>query len=226
MAQCDGARFAVKCECYLRRDTDRRLRRLGVRERDAVLSRLMPCSDMKKCFAPIELQHRAITQLQKRPDDSFAFFGPTGVGKSTYIAALYRHAVEKQRRGTFYVQMGDLLRELRDLEFGRDQCPYLTKRVIHELAEDGIRPRVFLDEFDKITATEFARNAVHDLIDFVYQLAGDNGKGAQLVVATNLSRQKFSDIWGAHVLRRIEAMAGDGGIFDYFEASRRCEDHA
>lgn len=220
VVQVKGARCARECRCYVERDVQRRLGRLALRDRDALLDSLEPCTDPKICFATADVQRKAISLLRASPDASFAFFGPAGVAKSTYLAALYHHAVVTQRVGTFFALMSDMMRELRDLEFGQDECPYLSRRVIRETAQSGIRPRVFLDEFDKVKSSDFARNAAHDLIHELYGLVGRGGVGAQLAIATNLSRKEFAETWGSNILRRIEAMAGDGGIFDYFEISQ------
>ena len=209
----NDSRYHGECVCWIQRDTQRRLKRIGPRDRWATIETLQPCADQTKVFSSAALQRQVISALGSHPDGSFAFFGPSGVGKTTYLAALYRRAVETQRRGCFYIQVGDLVRQLRDVECGRTESAYLDREVIREVVESRLRPRVFLDEFDKVTVTDFARNAVRELIDELYRLAGSDSPGAQLVLATELDRDEFAQVWGGNVLRRVEAVCE---MFDFF----------
>ncbi len=211
----DGATAGVRpCPCAVERDLQRKLAKIAPRDRWARIERLEPCLDPSQCFAPVELQRQVIQRLRENPDGSYAFFSPSGCGKTTYMAALYAHAVETQRRACFYVQMADMVRELREVECGREIIPYLSREVLREAVKDGLRPRVFLDECDKLKPTEFAVGIVHEVFDELYRLCGEDSPGVQLVVATNLGRDEFAQAWGANVLRRIEAVCE---VLDYFE---------
>jgi DNA replication protein DnaC len=162
-----------------------------------------------------ELQARVIGLLKQSPDDSYAFFGPTGVGKTTYLYAIYQHAVQVQLRACWCVQMPRLVSDLRALEFGTEKEPCLCRRMIQDAQEENLRPRIFVDEFDKVNVTDFALNSVGELVDTIYNFSGQDGKGVQFVMATNLNRQEFVSVWGNHILRRIEEMAR---VVDFFEA--------
>jgi len=211
----NGAPPGVRpCRCAVERDLQRKLAKIAPRDRWARIETLEPCLDRSQCFAPVEVQGQVIQLLRKNPDSSYAFFGPTGCGKTTYMAALYRRAVETQRRACNYMQMADLVRELRGIECGREITPYLSRDVLREAVKDGLRPRVFLDECDKLKPTEFAVGVVHEVFDELYRLCGENSPGVQLVVATNLSRVEFTQVWGANVLRRIEAVCD---VLDFFD---------
>ena len=211
-----GMRLAVACPHAVREDIRRKLSKIGPRDRWAQIELLEICEDPTRCFAPIELQHQIIKRLRADPDRSFAFFGPSGFGKTSYIAALWHRAVtQSEGRGCYYVQMCDLVRSLRNYEFDRDETPELSRQIIRDAVSMGRRPRVFIDEFDKVTASEFARNAIHDFIDELYKQSDGTPHGVQLVLGTNLDRDEFVQIWGANVLRRIEAVCE---IFDFFEA--------
>lgn len=212
----EGRYRSVKpCACLVERDIRQRIKRLGPTDRWAKLGDLCPCDDPTRVFVPASIQAQAIANLQARPDDSYAFFGPTGAAKTTYLAALYRHAVENQRRGTFYTQMVDLVHGLREVELGNRESAYLSRDIIRDTADTLIRPRVFLDEFDKVNLSDFTRNAVHALIDELYRIAGTDSSGAQLVIATNLDRQEFADAWGAPLLRRVQSLCT---VVDFFQA--------
>lgn len=215
---CDGTNRAVKpCSCLIERDRQQRIERLGRRDRWATLSGLRPCSDPGRVLIPADVQAQVIAQLRARPDDSYAFFGPSGAAKTTYLAALYRHAIDTQRRGCFYAQMVDLVHGLRDVELGDREYAYLTRTTIRSTADTGLRPRVFLDEFDKVSLSDFTRNAVHALIDELYRIGGSDSSGAQLVIATNLDRREFADAWGSSLLRRVQALCS---VVDFFDTAK------
>lgn len=218
----DGRYRSVKpCSCLIDRDKRQRIERLGRRDRWATLAGLRACEDHDSVFVPADIQAEVITRLQNRPDDSYAFFGPSGVAKTTYLAALYRHAIETQRRGCFYVQMVDLVRSLRDIELGNRESAYLTCETIRNAADSGLRPRVFLDEFDKVNQSDFTRNAVHALIDELYRIGGSDSSGAQLVIATNLDRYEYAAAWGAPLLRRVQSLCNMVDFYDALKSERK-----
>jgi hypothetical protein len=193
----------------------RQLVMIAPRDRWARIDSLAVCDDPTKCFAPLDLQRQIIDTLRANPDGSFAFFGPSGYGKTTYLAALwYRAVTESKGRGCFYEQTHDLIRELRNYEFDRDETPRVCRQVIRETVAKRLRPHVFLEEFDKVSATDFARNSIHGLVDELYQLAAGTPHGVQFVLATNLDRDEFMDAWGANILRRVEAICE--AVFDFF----------
>ncbi len=87
--------------------------------------------------------------------------------------------------------------------------------MIQDAQEENLRPRIFVDEFDKVNVTDFALNSVGELVDTIYNFSGQDGKGVQFVMATNLNRQEFVSVWGNHILRRIEEMSS---VLDFFQA--------
>jgi DNA replication protein DnaC len=207
-----GGHHARICSCA---DRARQLDRLGSRDREVRIDSLAVCYDPTKCFSPPDLQRQIIETLRANPDDSFAFFGPSGYAKTTYLAALWHRAVtESKGHGCFYQQTRDLVRELRSYEFDKEDAPYVCRQVVRETVAKHLRPRVFLDEFDKVSPTDFARNSIHELVDELYQLAVGTTTGVQLVLATNLDRDEFMAVWGANILRRIEAVCE--AVFDFF----------
>jgi len=211
----DGVHRVTTCQCALERARQRKLDRIPPRYRLACLESLSPHPDLERWGAVPELQARAIALLKKNPDDSYAFFGPTGTGKTTYLYALYQHAIQTQLRACWCVQMPRLVSDLRALEFGTEGEPCLCRRMIQDAQEENLRPRIFVDEFDKVNVTDFALNSVGELVDTIYNFSGQDGKGVQFVMATNLNRQEFVSVWGNHILRRIEETAR---VVDFFEA--------
>ncbi len=209
----DGRRVATRCKCAIARGRDRMLKQISPRDSWASLDALTPCDDASICFASAEQQDKVIRALRAKPDSSYAFFGPTGVAKSTYLAALFRHAVETQGTACFYTQMAELARGLRNVELGRGDSPYLSRQVISRILRTATRPRIFIDEFDKTSVSEFVRNGIGQIIDELYRHGGSEPQSVQLAIATNLTRGEFNEVWGANVLRRIEAICD---IVDFF----------
>lgn len=79
----------------------------------------------------------------------------------------------------------------------RPPQPDITVEKIEQAVNRGFKPRVFLEEIDKIKPSEFAVNQIFRIVD-----ALDRHRG-QLVVDTNLSKQQFMDIYGEPIARRI-----------------------
>jgi hypothetical protein len=76
--------------------------------------------------------------------------------------------------------------------------PDITVEKIEEAVRRGFKPRVFLEEIDKIKPSEFAINQIFRIFD-----ALDRHRG-QLVIDTNLSKQEFMDIYGEPIARRVK----------------------
>ena len=162
----DGIRRFRECECAIERRKRALLKRLPERFRSVRMDDLAPCGDTDRCFAPVELQERVIRVLREKPDNSYAFFGPPGWAKSHYLAALYRHAVETRGRACYYIQASELVRGLREVELYRETDVYLTDETLRSDAERGIRPRIFLDEVDRLpTFSQFVWAKMGDFFD-------------------------------------------------------------
>jgi DNA replication protein DnaC len=207
---------AQECKCRRERIRQVLLKRVAPHDRWARLETIQPTASLSLARAT---QQRLIDNLRSNPGGSYAFFGPCGIGKTSFMAALFQAAVESQTRGLYYVQMKQFLHDLRRLECGEDLLPTVSAGTIEEAFSAGVRPRVFIDEFDKVTASEFARNTVHELIDRLYGLSGAHSQAVQLVIATNLERTLFAQVWGEPILRRIETLCD---VVDFFEAMRKC----
>jgi DNA replication protein DnaC len=202
------------CECQKVKFQAALLSRIAPRDAWARIEDLQPYAALR---VGVAAQETLLRGLRAQPNGSYFLAGSTGTGKSTLLAALYRHAVVTQARGCVMVQMADLLHQLRQAELGEDTIPAITAEKISALRAAGVRPRLFIDEMDKCTASDFARNSVHRLIDEAYRMAGTDGNGVQLVVCTNLTRDELSDTWGAAILRRLEETCL---VVDYFVAAQ------
>lgn len=215
----DGVRRLRRCKCAIERRKGALLKRLPERFRNVRLQELTVCDDASRCFAPAEFQEKVINLLRENPDDSYAFFGAPGWGKSHYLAALYRHAVEMQGVGCYYVQASELVRGFRDLELYHETDVCLTDEILRLDAEQGIRPRIFLDEIERLaTMSQFTWGKMADFFDLIYRMAGSDSSRVQLCIASNLTRKEFGDplgAWGTAILRRINEVCVP---LDFFES--------
>ena len=207
----------LECRCSKEEKVKILISAIAPRFRWASLEALEPCSDQRVVRTSTASQARVISALRSHPDRSFALFGPSGVGKTTYVSALYRKAAEtgEDLEAIWFHGFADLARHFRDVECGRydlnDETSYFDRDKAEQAIEKGMKVRLFLDELDKTAATEFARNALHEITDVFYASSGADVE-PQLVVTSNLSRKEFIARWGAAIYRRLESTCT---ILDY-----------
>jgi hypothetical protein len=167
-----------------------------------------------------EAQDRAHNSL-----DGWAFFTPAGYGKTTISYRLYAIALlwNIQKWSSSHYQaydwkensakwgdvtstprlyvwrksVPDLLQQHFAKFNGEDVKPDITVEKIEEAVKRGFKPRVFLEEIDKIRPSEFVIDQLFRLFD-----ALDRHQG-QIVLDTNLSKQQFVDTFGEPIARRV-----------------------
>ena len=206
-----------RCSCSIEQEKRQLLSKIPARYRTARLEDLTPCQDQNRCFAPVEIQEQVIAMLKNRPDDSYCFLAGVGFAKSHYLAALFRRAIEAQGRACYFVQATDLVRGFQRIEFGADYEPYLCVATIQRAVEEGLRPRIFVDELEKVpTYSQFVWAKVSEFFDALYRLTDRDSKALQLCVASNLSRSEFEQFWGAAILRRLQELCV---MMDFFEVA-------
>ena len=210
-----GVHQVRRCPCAAERQKRGLLARIPVRYRDVRLETLAPCLDSSRCFAPAEIQQRSIDLLKERPDDSYCFLGSVGIGKSHFLAALYRHAVETQGTACYFIQSSELVNGFREVEFGSDFEPYLCVPTIRRAIDRGLRPRIFVDELEKVpTYSQFVWAKVSEFFDSLYRLSDRDSQALQLCIASNLDRAEFEQFWGGAILRRLQELCV---MMDFFE---------
>ena len=214
----NGVHQVRQCPCAAARQKRDLLARIPARYRDGRLQDLTPCLDTSRCFAPPEIQERSIALLKNRPDDSYCLLGGVGIGKSHYLAALYRHAVETQGTACYFAQASELVKGFREIEFGSDFEPFLCLPTIRRDIDQGLRPRIYIDELEKIpTFSQFSWAKVSEFFDALYRLTDRDSKALQLCVASNLSRSEFEEFWGGAILRRLQEICM---MLDFYEVER------
>lgn len=113
-----------------------------------------------------------------------------------------------------------LLEEIHDYSVNRNRydeegnfvsgapMPTVTREKILKAVKLGFRPRLFLEEIDKIKGTETRFNNLFEIVDTLYEAQG------QLVLNTNMTMAEFSAAYGAAFERRIAEMCNVKDLFE------------
>ena len=192
---------AKRCECLEAKLRQRLLEQIPAEYRDMDLATLEP--DIQRHVGQLSL----VPAIQNYPEASILLCGRVGCGKSLFGWLLYKHAVQTGRPAVA-APLAELMAEFRRYECGGDQLP----RVISaDLRSDKRRWLIFLDEFDKARASEFATEQLFLLMDAIY--AGRH----QLVVTSNLCKDELRAHWsqaseqyGVSIMRRLLELDGMG----------------
>jgi predicted ATPase len=212
-------RHKVECHCVFLRRCWRDLKRVDRRFFDVTLDTIEPS---QKVNTSLERQAEIIEKVKAHSGDSHLLIGPPGGGKTHLMAALYQNAVVEsvveQRKANmmteavWWASTSVLLNEHVTKETEKEQGdapePYVTERKIRNAAKfGGWRPRLFLDEIDKIAVSDFKIRRLGELVNAVYAASG------QVVATMNKSPDALAAKWkdedeAGTILRRI---GSDGG---------------
>lgn len=176
----------------------------------------------------VERQATIIEALRAKPQDSYFLYGPAGTGKThlataLYRAALYRSIEEKFRdpkapNRLWRIGANALLQQFVEWET-RDKsdqdrpapAPTVTRRDIERAVKAGYKPSLFLDELDKIKATDYKLTVLCDIVDAVYAAKG------QIVSTSNKGVAELAEKWGKDeaetIVRRIGGDEGGHLVF-------------
>jgi DNA replication protein DnaC len=143
--------------------------------------------------------------------------GPPGIGKTVWTACLYRRAmwnhlaegVPARGHGRRYFPVWRLTtKEMLDEhtehalkqaeEDWIDRRRVTAEKVNHLRTQQGLTPRLFLEEIDKVKETESRRANLFSILDAMMAQQG------QLVLNSNLTPEEFSERFGADLWWRIE----------------------
>jgi hypothetical protein len=193
------------CKCWHRK---RRARLLGVippKYRDAIIATMVPAHDG---------QTQGIESARNDPFSSFMFLGKQGTGKSHIFWSLYRNCIDSDRRATACTAK-QLLEEYRAEMFAKpeERAPFVTVKA-QDLRDATAPCSIFLDDIDKVKATEYVAEQLFDLIDAAYSY------NHQLVVTSNLDLpdltrhfEQADHRYGASIVRRL---ADDSNVIKMF----------
>ena len=234
--------WTFPCDC---RDFKRFFPRLvaatPVAYRDFRLSTLepLPASQSK---VPVEAQRGWLALMRASSDKSSLFVWPPKTSKTVYSSALFANALQEwviQTRNMscppeacWFVSAYDLLKQAHEYIMQREKTytdeagnvkhchakePVVTVDKIRAAVKAGLRPRLFIEELDKVpTVTEFRGSTIFELIKEVDAQAG------QIVVTSNLPVDDLGHMYairdGGALLRRFseDNATGDGLLYDFF----------
>jgi DNA replication protein DnaC len=210
----------VECPCRFFKEFFRELdKNVLVHHRETKLNELAPSTLSR---LPAEQQTAVISRLQSAPDNGWAFFGPAGLGKTTYTTALYRRALQENLMQTYgkakpvsvwRVSVKQLTDEFREqsMTVGQEEMkpvtPTVSRAKIKLAVANGVRPKLFLEEVDKISLTDFRRDSLFEIFSVLHEANG------QLVLNSNLSMQSFGDVYGDTFAWRVREMCN---VEDFF----------
>jgi DNA replication protein DnaC len=220
-----GKWFSVEssCKCkklkyfYERFDSS-----VGEKYRDISLLSLQP-SD--KSVLSLARQGKLLEKLRSNPEGSYAFFGPSGTSKTTFLIALFRRALAADTEVIFKNPGADIPATVFRVNIKRLMDNFVSEAInaegrlpleisaekIRKLAAKGYKTHLFLEEFDKVRYSEFKANCIFELLDTLYENDG------QLVLTSNFSKDKFSNLFGEvigpTILRRITEMCKVSNFF-------------
>ena len=188
-----------------------------------------------KCRLPIEQQEANLALVKRNLDSSFLMFGPAGTGKTTLTIALYRKAVANWAhrswlnylnnvkplpQSVWRVSAKTLLDQFHSYAISRERvdqegntkpvpAPEVNREKIVAAAQAGLKPRLFLEEIDKIKPTRFRLDSLFEVIDAIYE---NNG---QIVINTNMTQEQLAEFFGDTDERGpvfIRRITDEGGV--------------
>lgn len=192
-------RGAKRCDCLEAKLRTQLLERIPAEYRAFDLATIQP--DISRHPDQASL----VPALQADPSVSIFLAGRVGCGKSLFGWLLYKRAIEDGRPAVA-APLAELMSEFRRYECGDEKLPRIMSG---DLREDRRRWLIFLDEFDKARASEFATEQLFLLLDSIY--AGRH----QLVVTSNIGKDelrahwsKASEQYGVSIMRRLLELDG------------------
>lgn len=192
----------------------RYLTKAGISDIELTGKNIRP-SDLSKL--PFEKQQGLIDLIRANYHQGFAFFGDPQTGKTTmsnllFKAAIIERVIAEHERGSFItpanvwrITARALCQQAQDRAMGRDrddevmgspgelfaaQQRIVSKERIQRAVDAGLRPRLFIEEWDKVGLTDFRRETLFDILDAIYSAKG------QLVMTSNLKWDEFVATFG------------------------------
>lgn len=165
---------AKRCECRLKKIRDAKILAMPENYRDVRLSTLAPKPDAHP------LQERFIPLLQSNPLGNYVISGDFGTGKTHFFWALYRAALDANRKvwaGTLRALISEFQTAIEKSQAGEG---YSLPITAEDFRQNHTPMSLFLDDIDKARPTEYAAEQLFELVDAASSFRH------QMVVTTNL----------------------------------------
>jgi hypothetical protein len=200
---------------YMHEQLSLRLKRAGIGDVEITPANIQPS---KLSSVPLEKQAKLIDAVRMHLSDSWAFFGAPGTGKTTLSNMLFKAAViqdifsemssgnQSLTPHVWRITARELCQQAQDRATGRDlvdedtivdtqalmkaSARLVNRERIQRAVNAGLRPRLFVEEWDKISATPFQMLSLFDVLDAIIAAKG------QLVMTSNLTWDEFCAMFG------------------------------
>lgn len=148
----------------------------------------MPEEYRSVCIADLEprtdfhpKQAEYVTLIKSKPLNKFVICGNFGTGKTHFFWALYRAAIDANRK-CYAGTLRSLITEYQTaIEKSQNQEAYILPVTADDFRQNHTPMSLFLDDIDKARPTEYVAEQLFDIVDAAYSF------GHQTVVTTNLS---------------------------------------
>jgi DNA replication protein DnaC len=147
----------------------------------------------------IERQEKILAYVAENPLASYVFSGAPGVGKTTLLKEVERRArIARPRNFPVYSEtMTKFQHDTTSAARGERIVGLVRANSILTDAKIGCKWGIFLDDFDKVSGSEFIRLHIFEVLNNVAET------NSQLVLSTNLSKLEFTRFFGDHVAWRV-----------------------
>jgi DNA replication protein DnaC len=192
----------------------------------------------KKSHMPIAKQQMFIDLLKAKPGCSYLICGPGGWGKTAFSIALLQFAISdwvhfaetgrdnKPGRGVYRTTVSQLLDEWATWKRGRADGadhdppePLLTEGKIRQIAAMGYKPRIFLEEIDKMTINDKREDFLFSIFNAIYEVGG------QLVMTSNQTPDEIANRFRPEnrvpFMRRIRGDDEQGRIWNWWSIEQQ-----
>lgn len=126
-------------------------------------------------------QTEIIPKLQSEPEGNYFLCGRFGTGKTQFLWALYRRAVESGRN-VIACSLNELLDEFKAfIQASQGKGDLVYPRLSADMLKKNQKYAIFLDDIDKARPTEYAAEQFSEIVNAIYEFQH------QVVITTNLN---------------------------------------
>ncbi len=183
-----------------------------------------------KSKMPVDKQAHYIDELKANPRCSYLMCGPGGWGKTAFSIALLQVACNdfvaySQRggmaaKGVFRITASQMIDEWAAYKRGADEngnrppWPSVSEDRLRQVAANGFKPRLFLEEIDKLVLNDKREDYLFSIFNAIYETGG------QIVMTSNLTPDQIATRFRPEnkvaFMRRIKGDDDDGRIWNFW----------